>query len=157
MNKLGYQFLTGLVILITVISCNIDEVNSKYQPIRNSKWHRDSTAIFQFPVTDTLQYHDLYINVRNDISYKYSNLWLFVKIFQPGDSTAVADTLEVTLADESGKWLGHGFGGVKTNEALFRHNVYFPLSGSYTIQIEQGMRDRVLDGITDIGYRLEKK
>ena len=120
-------------------------------------WHRDSLLVFQIPVTDTLKNHNLYVDVRNDIEYKYSNLWLFIDIIQPGDSTAVTDTLEVTLADPTGKWLGTGFGGIKTSETLFRKNVFFPVAGNYEIQIKQGMRGTQLDGITEIGFRMRVK
>jgi gliding motility-associated lipoprotein GldH len=84
-------------------------------------------------------------------------LWLFIKIIQPGDTTAVRDTFEFTLADPTGKWLGEGFGGVKTNEMLFKRNVYFPVSGIYEIQIQHGMRGKLLEGITEVGFRVEKQ
>ena len=109
-----------------------------------------------FPVHDTLQNNNLYINVRNDIKYKYSNLWLFIEIDQPGNNS-VTDTFEITLADPSGKWLGEGFGGIKNRQVIFKRNVYFPVSGEYKINIRQGMRENVLKGITDIGIRVEKQ
>jgi gliding motility-associated lipoprotein GldH len=139
-----------------MLSCNRGGVFGGYKSIPKSVWNRDSLVVFQIPVTDTVQRHSLFLNVRNDIEYKYSNLWLFVEIIQPGDSTAVIDTFEFTLADQTGKWLGHGFGGVKTNEMLFKSNVYFPVSGNYQIQIQHGMRGKLLKGITEVGYRVEK-
>lgn len=157
MKKTGLRFLAGCVLLITIFACNNGGVFGKYKTIPRASWHRDSTVIFQIPVIDTLQNHNLYINVRNDINYKYSNLWLFVEITQPGETQAVIDTLEVTLADERGKWLGNGFGGVKTLETLFLQNIYFPTSGNYEIQIKQGMRGKQLNGITEIGIRVEKQ
>jgi gliding motility-associated lipoprotein GldH len=157
MKRFGFQILVVFVLLITILSCNRGLIFGEYKSIPKSVWNRDSLVIFQIPVTDTLQRHDLFLNVRNDIEYKYSNLWLFVEIIQPGDSTAVTDTFEFTLADQTGKWLGQGFGGVKTNEMLFKSNVYFPVSGNYQIQIQHGMRGKLLKGITEIGYRVEKK
>ncbi len=155
MKKIAFPFLTVFVILFLTFSCNNNGFFGEYKTIPRAVWHRDSVVVFQVPVTDTLQKHNLYVGVRNDIEYKYSNLWLFINIIQPGDSTAVTDTLEVTLADPAGKWLGHGFGGVKTSETLFRENVFFPVSGNYEIQIKQGMRGTQLDGITEIGFRME--
>ena len=66
------------------------------------------------------------------------------------------DKLEITLADPSGRWLGEGFGGLKTVETLFRENVFFPVSGNYTIRVKQGMRENKLEEISDIGVRVEK-
>jgi gliding motility-associated lipoprotein GldH len=156
MKKLGFQFFAGCVFLIAIQACNKGGIFNEYKTIPQAVWNRDSLVQFQVPVADTLQRHNLFIGVRNDIEYKYSNLWLFVEIVQPGDTTAVKDTFEFTLADPSGKWLGSGFGGVKTNEILFRNNVYFPVAGQYNVKIQHGMRGKLLEGITDIGFRVEK-
>jgi len=157
MKKFGIQFLIGCTLLISLFSCINGGVFGEYKTIPRAIWHKDSVVVFQIPVIDTVQNHNLYIDVRNDINYKYSNLWLFIEIEQPGETKAVIDTFEVTLADQTGKWLGHGFGGVKTSENLFKSNVYFPVSGNYEIQIKQGMRGKQLEGITEIGFRVEKK
>ncbi len=155
MKKIAIQFLAVLVILISIFACSNSVVFGEYKTIPRAMWHRDSMIVFHIPVTDTLQNHNLFIDVRNDIEYKYSNLWLFIDIIQPDDSTAVTDTLEVTLADPTGKWLGKGFGGIKTSETLFRENVFFPVAGNYEIQIKQGMRGQRLEGITEVGFRME--
>jgi gliding motility-associated lipoprotein GldH len=157
MKKFVVQFLIGCVLIITIIKCNNGDFFSEYKTIPHAIWHKDSLIVFQIPITDTLQNHNLYIYVRNDIDYKYSNLWLFIEIIEPGEIKAVVDTFEVTLADPTGKWLGHGFGGVKTNEMLFKQHVYFPVSGNYKIQIQQGMRGKQLEGITEIGFRVDKQ
>jgi gliding motility-associated lipoprotein GldH len=157
MKKFGFQILGVCFLLISVLACNTGGTFGKYKTIPKAVWNRDSLVVFQIPVSDTVQRHNLFLNVRNDIEYKYSNLWLFVEIIQPGDTTAVIDTFEFTLADQTGKWLGHGFGGVKTNEALFKRNVYFPVAGNYELKIQHGMRGKLLEGITDIGFRLEKQ
>jgi gliding motility-associated lipoprotein GldH len=102
-----------------------------------------------------LKNHNLYINVRNNINYKFSNLWLFIKINQPGQ-IAVTDTFELALALPNGKWLGEGFGGIKTQQISYKNNVFFPVPGDYRIDIQHGMRDELLDGIIDIGFRVEK-
>lgn len=157
MKNLGFQFFTGCLFVILLLACNNNSVFNQYKTIPKSEWNRDSLLLFQVPVTDTLLNHNLFINVRNDIGYKYSNLWLFIDIKQPGDTIAVKDTFEITLADPTGKWLGTGFGGIKTNEIRYRQNVYFPVSGIYEIQIQHGMRGKILENITDVGVRVEKK
>ena len=44
---------------------------------------------------------------------------------------------------------------MKTTETLFRKNVYFPKAGNYKVQIQHGMRGKILTGITDVGIRVE--
>ena len=155
MKKPELQCLTVCIFLLGVLACNHSGILTEYKTIPDATWNRDSLVVFQVPVTDSLKMHNLYLNVRNDINYKYSNLWLFVEIIQPGDTTAIKDTVEITLADPSGKWLGHGFGGVKTSETLFKRNVYFPVIGNYEIKIQHGMRGKDLEGITEIGFSVE--
>jgi gliding motility-associated lipoprotein GldH len=156
MKKKLFQFIFFIAIVILIISCDKNLIFDKYLPLPKSGWNKDSLLIFEIPVSDTLQNHNLYINVRYDIKYKYSNLWLFINLIEPGGKE-LTDTFEITLADQAGKWLGEGFGGIKTTQAVYKRNVYFPLSGNYRINIQQGMRENILKGITDIGFRLEKQ
>nr|WP_321353619.1 gliding motility lipoprotein GldH [uncultured Draconibacterium sp.] len=150
-----FQVILFAGIVMLLAACNSQSVFDKYKPIDKGVWNKDSLVVFKVPVTDTLQNHNLYINVRNNVDYRYSNLWLFVNIKQPSGE-AVQDTFEMLLADPSGKWLGEGFGGLKTREAIYWRNVFFPHSGDYTISLQQGMRNDELKGISDVGVRVEK-
>lgn len=154
--KTAFQFLSVIILFGGLWACNNKVVTAEYHSIKQANWHKDSIEVFLIPVSDTIKNHNLYINVRNDINYKYSNLWLFIELEQPQSNTAIIDTLEITLADNRGKWLGEGFGGVKTLESVYKQNVYFPVSGDYKLKIKQGMRDDKLKGITEIGFRLRK-
>jgi len=157
MKRVFQHFLFFMGLLLVLAACDRKMVFDQYKAIQKAEWQKDSVLTFDVKITDPEQNNDLFVNVRNDIDYKFSNLWLFIGITQPGDSIAATDTLEITLADPSGKWLGEGFGGIKTTQNLFRSNVYFPKPGIYKISIQQGMRGFVLEGITDIGVRVEKK
>lgn len=155
--KRQYNFLIiFLASLVVFFACDNNRIFEKNRAIPEKGWNKDSVVSFEIQITDTLQKHNLYINVRNDIKYKYSNLWLFVDINHPQNNT-VTDTFEITLAESSGKWLGEGFGGIKNQQIIYRKNLNFPVSGEYKINIMQGMREDVLAGITDIGIRLEKQ
>ncbi|HPF52088.1 MAG TPA: gliding motility lipoprotein GldH [Draconibacterium sp.] len=146
-------FLAGMFAILG--ACDSNVVFEQYQPISNRIWNKDSVLVFDIPVTDTISNHNLYLSVRSDVKYSYSNLWLFITIKQP-DGKSLSDKFEITLADPGGKWLGEGFGGLKTREVIFRSNVFFPVSGEYKISIGQGMREDVLQGISDIGIRIDK-
>ena len=156
MKRTSFKLLIFALLIASIFSCDRNRVFEAYEKFPQTGWDKDSVVVFTINVTDTLQTQNLYLNVRNDIKYKYSNLWLFVKIEQPG-KIAVADTFEVVLADPTGKWMGEGFGGIKTRQVIYKGGVYFPVSGEYKINIQHGMRENVLQGITDIGFRVEKK
>ena len=156
MKRLYFYLIFLLISPVLFYACDKNQVFEKNISVAENGWNKDSVITFNVPISDTIQNHDFFINVRNDIKYKYSNLWLFVEINQPGNNS-VTDTFDITLADPSGKWLGEGFGGVKNQQVIFKRNVYFPVSGDYKINIQQGMRENVLKGITDVGIRIEKK
>jgi len=150
-----FQFVILGGILIVLNACNHKVVFDKYETIDNHLWNKDSVLVFEIPVTDTRSNHNFYVNVRNDVNYSYSNLWLFISIEQP-NGEQLNEKFEITLADPAGKWLGTGFGGLKTCEVIFRDNVFFPVSGTYKVSVKQGMRENILEGISDVGIRIEK-
>lgn len=105
-------------------------------------------------ITDTVSPHDIYINLRHSGSYRFSNLFLFMDTYTPGGQQA-RDTVELTLADDRGQWLGEGIGDVRDNRILFRKGFVFPAAGVYRFELAQAMRVDPLPGILDAGIRIE--
>jgi gliding motility-associated lipoprotein GldH len=153
--KQFFLFLMVGICLLSFSACDQNRVFDEFKPIPGEQWHKDSLKVFMVPISDTLQNNNISINIRNNISYTYSNLWLFTRI-ELSEGMVIRDTFEMVLADPSGKWLGEGFGGYKTQKATYRSKVYFPHVGEYKITIQHGMRDTILEGISDIGLRIEK-
>ncbi len=152
------QFLYFALILLFIAglsSCDRKMVFESYYELDSKGWHKDSVVVFNVPLSDTTQLHNLYINIRNKGTYPYSNLYLFLSVGSPDDKI-LTDTVEFTLAEPSGKWKGSGIGSLHDNQILYKSGVFFPHSGKYKFMIKQGMRDNVLEGIRDIGFRLEK-
>lgn len=153
--KQVFQLAIIASLLTALSACDTNRVFDEFKPVSQASWDKDSLVVFNIPVTDTVQNYNLYINIRNDINFAYSNLWLFINIEQP-DGASIRDTFEMVVADASGKWLGEGFGGLKTRKVVYRSNVYFPNSGNYKVSVQQGMRENKLEGISDVGFRVEK-
>jgi len=149
-------------ISLSIISCNDTTVFSTYKPISKSQWHKDSIISFTFKPVDTLSKNNVYINLRNNNDYQYSNLFLIVGIDFP-DNKSVVDTLEYEMTNAEGKFLGDGFTDLKENKLEFKTNVAFPKTGDYTISVQHAMRKNgdtngivLLEGITDVGLQIEK-
>ena len=142
------------IFIILLAACNYDPIFQQSSSIPNSSWNKDNIVEAKVPVTDTVSYHDIFINIRNLNSYPYSNLYLFVAVNAPnGDN--ITDTLEYRLADDYGAWLGKKSSRIWDCKLLFRPMVKFAQGGSYTFSIQHGMRDNELSGISDVGLTIE--
>ncbi|MCG2460915.1 gliding motility lipoprotein GldH [Flavobacteriaceae bacterium F89] len=151
-----------LFICSLMFSCSNNIVRSDYKATEGGQWGKDNVIKFTFSGMDTIQKNNIFINVRNDASYPYSNLFLIAELTFPSGET-VKDTLEYEMALPDGQWLGKGNGSLKESKLWYKENIVFPTSGVYTLQLSQAMRkngniDGVehLEGITDVGYQIEK-
>ncbi|WP_074405688.1 MULTISPECIES: gliding motility lipoprotein GldH [Aquimarina] len=154
------RFFLTVCIVIGMISCDDKQVFDTYHTVANA-WEMDEKASFTLPELDTTQSYNLFINIRNNNEYKYSNLFLISEMKFP-NGKILTDTLEYRLAAPDGNWLGTGFSDLKENKLWYKENVSFKEKGNYTITIEHAMRKNgevngisSLEGITDIGFRIE--
>lgn len=136
-------------------SCNDNRIFEENKAIPESGWDTSNVVSFNVEIKDPSTPANFYVNVRNADGYPYSNLFLFVKTRFPNGKQS-NDTLECTLADDNGKWIGKGIGDIYDNRIPFKRNVRFPIAGVYTFEIQQGMRVSSVPLIMDIGLRIEK-
>ena len=143
------------MVFLFALSCKSKSIYDNVYDIQRGEWQKNQVVKFDVPIVDTIHGYNLFFEIRNTNEYSYSNLFLFVTTTSPNKATK-KDTIEITLADEKGKWLGHGLGGIRSNELMFKNNIRFPVPGFYKVEIAQGMRDDVLRGIIDVGLKIEK-
>jgi gliding motility-associated lipoprotein GldH len=157
--SLKNSFLYFLV-LIVLISCDKKRVFDEYKTVGNG-WNKDSIVSFDLPAVDTKKQYNLFINIRDNNDYPFNNLFLIVNMEQP-DKRTIVDTLEYQMANPDGSLLGEGFTDVKDNKLIYKERMKFN-SGTYKIHIKQAVRQTgkvsgvvKLEGITDVGFRIEK-
>lgn len=151
------KLLVAFAIAITLLSsCDNKVVYEENREIPEQSWSADEPVVFSFEVEDTVNFNNLYINLRNGSGYPYSNLFLFVEMSFPNGKTKT-DTIECFLADPSGKWLGSGIGNVYDNRFLYQRKKRFPLEGQYKVKINQAMRREQLPEIYDVGFRIARE
>lgn len=155
MIKMKKNFLFVLFFILIMTSCGSGVIIDRNKKIENSVWKSTDIVKFTVNVSDTIQLYNFYINIRNSTDYQYSNIFLFMKTFYPNRMYSI-DTIECTLADNSGKWLGKERGRIIDNRILFRKGIRFKLSGIYSFEFEQAMRDTLLKGVEDFGIRIDK-
>lgn len=118
-------------------------------------WEKNQVQNFDFEVKETSP-KNLYLVVRNNDDYPYSNIRFFVTLKNvETKTTTTIDTLNYTLAKSNGEWLGNGFGNTKEILFQYKMNYSFANTGAYQIDIKQAMRKDTLVGIEDIGIKIE--
>lgn len=143
-------------LLVVTQGCGRPPLFDQNKSFENHVWNLDDIIRFDVNVTDTVHIHKYFLNVRHSTDYRYANLYVFINSTFP-DGRQARDTVECILAEPSGKWLGKGISTVRDNQILLRRGLRFPKTGNYIFEIEQAMREEELNGIMDIGIRIERE
>jgi len=152
-NRTFLLFLIFLPLLLT--SCNSNVVFTDSREIKENKWQLMDIPVFDVAINDTVNSNNLFFTIRTGSDYPFRNIYLFVTAISP-DGKNLTDTIQYYLADDKGKWYGRGFGDIHELNLPYKSNVFFPASGKYVFKIQHGMRTEVLQGVYDIGLRIEK-
>ena len=134
-----HKFFLLAVLAIGISSCDSNRVFDQYANIENNTWLRSNIISFDIEIKDTISRNNLFLNLRNNKDYEFSNLFIITQINFP-DGLRVIDTLEYEMTDKLGSFLGVGFTDIKENKLFFKENVRFNQKGHYTIKVEQAMR-----------------
>jgi gliding motility-associated lipoprotein GldH len=146
-------------VALLFLACDKKRVFDEYKTVGRG-WNKDSIVSFDFPVLDSTQQYNLFVNLRANDNYKYNNIFLIVAMEQKNGFTKV-DTLEYQMANPDGTLLGNGFSDLKESKLFYKEKIQF--KGQFKVYIKQALRENgkilgipVLEGITDIGFRIEK-
>lgn len=150
-----------ILIFIVLLFCSCDKkrVFDEYKSV-GSSWNKDSIVTFNLPELDSTKRYNLFVTLRNNNNYPFNNLFLIVSLEMPNGFTKV-DTLEYQMANPDGSLMGDGFSDIKESKLFFKEKVRF--RGKYKVNIKQAVRENgkipgvtALDGITEVGFRIEK-
>jgi gliding motility-associated lipoprotein GldH len=151
-----------LLVLATIllVSCNDKSIFDQYKSVGNN-WHKDSIVSFKLPKLEANKKYNLFVNIRDNADYQYSNLFLIVSLEHPNHTIKV-DTLEFEMATPEGELLGNGFSDVKQSKLVYKQKERFTQRGNYKVKIQQATRqtgkivgETHLKGITEVGFRIE--
>ncbi len=155
MKLKGRSFILLLFPLIGLLSCSRDaNIYFQYAHIPKEGWSKDYVLNFQPHISDQKAYN-LNIELRHNNDYPYQNIYFFVSTIYK-DTILSTDTIQYLLADDFGKWNGSGYNALYQQSLLYKGNYIFPDTGDYRINIRQAMRDFVLLGVEDVGFRIEE-
>lgn len=166
--RLLKHIVTGLFIACLLYSCGNETIVNEFQLVVHHRWDKQTEFLFNVDIRDASVPYDVFLQLRNNNTYPYQNIWIFYAEQQmtlpissaPVESPAllppaVSDTIEYLLADDFGKWTGNGV-TLFQNRLPIKQQYHFPDTGQYTISLRHGMRDNPLKGIENVGLYIRK-
>lgn len=133
------------------------DVFEKDIQIPGHQWNWNFQPEINFNITDTAVAYNIYITLRHTEAYEYRNLWLLVSTKLPGDTAYKKDRIELPLQSPDGKWISAtGMDDIWEHRILLFKEVIFKKTGTYSIRLEQNMRDNPLLHVMNAGIRIEK-
>ena len=153
LNK-GLKYSVSALLLFCFSACNQNVFYQKSDALPNEEWDMNNKLVYEFTISDSLQYYSFCIDVRNTTDYPYQNLHLFFTTQLP-DGEIFTDTLNGMVSDAYGRWTGKGSGKIRENRFVLKPKVRFNQKGSYIFLAQHAMRDTVLKGIANFGITLQ--
>ncbi len=155
------NFSLLLITFFLMLSCTTPADFNSYKAIDSKGWEAEKKIMFEFNVKDTILPKNVFVNIRNNNKYEYSNLYIITEMAFP-NNTIIVDTLQYEMADDRGVFLGTGFSDIKENKLFYKERKTFPVSGKYTFSVRHAMRKngeispiQFLKGIQDVGLSIE--
>tara|TARA_B100000902_G_scaffold50725_1_gene57472 strand:+ start:4979 stop:5422 length:444 start_codon:yes stop_codon:yes gene_type:complete len=143
-----------IVIILILLSCNKKVIST--HSFEGNNWNINDSIVFSFNIADTVSKYQLSFFLRNNLDYEYRNIFLLVNT-NYNQKTIKTDTVEYSITNKSGQWLGSGLGEMKDNYLIFEENLIFSQTGSYELIITHGMRSDPLIGVNTFGFKLDNK
>lgn len=156
MTKNRCLFIAFLSFVLFLQSCKGEDIYyQKYADIPNESWAADSPQTFDFDIEDTTELYDFFFNLRHTNDYAYRNIFVFWQLKSP-DGRTKTDTAQFILADRKGKWLGVSASGTLLENSMWFLKTKLPTKGRYTFSFTQGMREKELNDIKNVGLKISK-
>jgi gliding motility-associated lipoprotein GldH len=145
------------ICLIALGSCKQIDIYEKNENIPEQEWDYSFKPSYEFQITDTTSYYNIFIVLRHTDAYEYNNIWLNLSTKVPGDSVR-SRNLQLILGNDAEGWEGKGMSDIYEVRKLVTQRGPERLShaGTYTFSLSQVMRDNPLKHILSVGVRVEK-
>jgi gliding motility-associated lipoprotein GldH len=154
-RKLTAYLLPALLLALT--ACDPNRVFEQNTDFENYSWDVQQKPSFTFAIEDTAARYDVYFNVRNAADYGFYNLYVKHTLTGPAGKVGPSLLHQVILLDpKTGEPRGSGTGDIFDHQVLALPNQRFARAGSYTLTLEQYMRQAQLPGLMAIGVRVAR-
>ncbi|MBF9236298.1 gliding motility lipoprotein GldH [Hymenobacter sp. BT683] len=152
---LRLTMVAGLLCMLT--ACDPNRVFEQNIDFPDSSWDVQQKPAFTFAIEDTTATYDVYFNVRHASAYGFYNLYVKHTLVGPAGRVGPPLLHQMLLMDpKTGEPKGSGTGDIYDIQILALPKQRFAKPGSYTLTLEQYMRQDQLPGLMAMGVRVAK-
>ncbi|MBR1395731.1 MAG: gliding motility lipoprotein GldH [Prevotella sp.] len=144
--------LIGIMAAVVITSCQRRTLYHNFEHTPLSGWERNDTLLFTTPPASEGAVLQREIELRISQKYPFQRVNLIVEQLTLPSNIVRRDTVNCSLVDQKGNFLGEGI-------TLFQYRFRLPdatvdKGDSLTISIRHNMKRETLPGMADIGLRL---
>lgn len=150
-----HVFVLCLALSIFLSACGPDYVYRQKNTFTNDTWTYPNIQKHSVDIKDTQHLYNLTIVVKHSAEYAYQNLYVKIKTVFPNQETR-EQVVSLNLADGSGQWYGKCSGQTCSIDIPIQQNAIFEKPGTYQFIIEQYMRTEKIEGVKELGFKVEK-
>lgn len=137
-------------------SCTTVDLYEKTVSMPDHKWHSSNRPTFEFQITDTVSYYNVFLVLRHTEKYKFTNIYVNLYVKGPGQDSAIKIQRDLPLATPEKGWLATGIDDIYEHRIPLTTEKQTFKAGSYSFTLEQIMREDPLENVLDAGLRVEK-
>jgi len=149
----------GFIFIASVFSsCDENRLYEDYKDFEQRSWPVTELPQFEFSIADTQRAYNVYCNLRNSVSYPFSDFrFTYYLKDSVGNMLQSKLMIQYLFDKKSGKPFGEsGLGDIYDHQFLILKNHKFKRSGKYSVVFEQFMRTEQLEGVLAVGLRVER-
>lgn len=151
----SYTFIT-LAVGLLLTACQRPSVYHHSVSIPPQGWDLNGTLFFNDSLRDNVpEKLHFEVELRHNNLYPYQNLWIYLRT-RTSDGTNRLDSINWTLAEPSGRWVGDGWGSLYSlTHRLPDLNLRKTYGARwFSIEVQHGLKDPTLNGVEAIGIHL---
>ena len=149
------KYFCLLFLALFLFSCGPDYILDEEKEITNQAWTYGDSLSFNVDISNPTEIYNLYLDVEHSTEYGYQNMYIRLHSIFP-DGKRVTEKVSVELMAKGGRWKGD----CNSEECEYRMSIHegatFKQAGNYRFVIEQFMRKNPLEGVQNLGLKIEE-
>jgi gliding motility-associated lipoprotein GldH len=145
--------------VLALASCTFPSgVFEKNVVIPGQQWASSFRPRIDFTIgeRDTSNRYNIFLVLRHTDAYDFNNIWIKGTLLSPGDSMPRTQRYDLPLATNTG-WTGNGMDDIFEHRVQIQQQTKFNKPGTYSMELEQIMREDPLKHVLNVGIRIEKE